>query len=35
MLADSLSNFYSNWLLMMNLSSNNIRLHNSISFFLH
>jgi hypothetical protein len=35
MLGDSLSNFYSNWLLMMNLSSNNIRLHNSISFFLH
>jgi hypothetical protein len=32
MLGDSLSNFYLNWLLMMNLSSNNIRLHNSISF---
>jgi hypothetical protein len=32
-LGDSLSNFYLNWLLMMNLSSNSIRLYNCVLGF--
>jgi len=30
---DSLSNFYLNWLLMMNISSNSIRLYNCVLGF--